>query len=321
MIQNIADRYSLDEPLGKGSIGSSWRGRERGASGFSRAVIVHKLHADFAASDRFMETLTKSGGSLMDRPHPNIQGVVDVVRTGVDAYLVVDAIDGPSMKAWVEACHEQGHPAPWAPLLSIAAHVLHGLHSLHHRPRPLVHGGIDTTCIRLDRSGVPVLTRFGIAEACDASGVGAESLRVRVPEKTVAPSADVFAVGLLLYTVLAGSSDTAVLPDDLRKRLMAGKPVDLNLVRDDIPAVVLGAVERALQANPRDRFASALDMARSLDLILRSLAEITDAAALAKHLEQVLPMQSKKPKPKMGLSPEETDQLDLVDLRRLRIDE
>ena len=322
MSRTVAERYFLDESLGTGPLGAVWRGREQDTSGFSRAVIIKQLDAELAANDAFMETLTADCGALMDRPHPHVEGVLDVVRTGADAYLIVDPIDGPSLKAWVEACHAKGEPAPWAQLIAIAANTLHALHGLHSRTRPLTHGGIDPTSIRLDRSGVSVITRVGVAAACDAGGVGAEALRVRAPEGTRTPSADVFAVGLLVYTVLAGASDTALLPDDLRARLMAGKPVDLNLVRDDLPAVVLGAVERALQPNPSERFDSATQLARSFELILRSLAQTTDAAALAGHVAQLVPKKKKSSRlgARKGLSTEETDQLDIEELHRLSIE-
>lgn len=318
MGETVTERYLLDEALGDGPVGTSWRGRARGVSGFTRAVIVVRLHRALAASDPFVSTLMAQAMALMEGPHPNVEGVHDLVRVGEEAYLVLDPIDGPSLREWVEAHQAGSQPAPWVQLFAIAVEVLKGLHALHGRARPLAHGGIDATSIRLDRSGVPILTRFGVAAACEAGGFGAEALRVRAPEGAGRPSADVFAMGLLLYTILAGCSDTALLPDELRARLMVGKPVDLKLIRPDIPAVVMGAVIRALAADPADRFDSAIAMARSLELILRSMPETTDAAALAKQIEQKVPKQRAQ-KPRLGLSADATDQLDLTDLQRLSI--
>lgn len=219
MGQTIAERYLLEDPLGEGPVGSVFRGKAKGPSGFTRAVTIKHLHHQLARSDDFVETLMSEGTALMAGPHPNVEGIVDVVRTGEDVYLVVDPIDGPSLRDWVESFHATSAPAPWISLLAIAAQVLRGLHVLHCRPRPLAHGGVEPTSIRLDRSGVPILTRFGVAAACDAGDVGATSLRVPAPEGSLRPSADVFAVGLAIYTVLAGTSDPALLPDELRARL------------------------------------------------------------------------------------------------------
>ena len=328
MSEKVGERYTLDEPLEESPLGAAWRGTMEGASGFTRPVLVHELSEELAGSDAFVKGLMEAGTALMSRPHPYVQGIVDVARESSKVYLVVDPVDGPTLKEWVEACHEKGAPAPWGQLLAIMTDVLHALHTMH--PRGLAHGGIDTTSIRLDRAGVPVLTRVGVAAACAAGGVGSEALRVKTPEDTITPSGDVFAVGQLVYTILAGASDTALLPEDLRARLLAGKPVDLKLVRDDLPAVVLGTVERALQSDPHARFDSAIAMARSCELIVRSLAQSTDSSALGKHIEDVLPGKApKKPakppvpgKPsKRGLESDETDQLDLSDLKSLSIDE
>lgn len=317
----IQDRYVLEESLGDGPVGTVFRGKAKGASGFTRAVIVKQLHHQLAKSDDFVETLMTEGAALMAGPHPSLEGIHDLVRDGDQVYLVVDPIDGPSLRAWVEAFQAKSEPAPWITLFAIAREVLRGLHLVHGRSRPLAHGGVDTTSIRLDRSGVPILTRFGVAAACDAANVGATSLRVKAPEGTLRPSADVFAVGLVLYTVLAGTSDLALLPDDLQARLLAGKPVDLKLIRDDIPPVVMGCVTRALSADPTARYDSAIAMARAIDMILQTVPETTDAAALARQIEQRVPKPRAKARMPRGLTAEATDQLDLAELQRLSIPE
>ena len=106
---------------------------------------------------------------------------------------------------------------------------------------------------------------------------------------------------------------------------------------------MLRTIERALRPDPRERFESAISMARSLELVLRSLAEINDPLSLSHAIDAVLPRgKPAPPKPeakpaaktpsmeikavtappaKLGIKKEATDQLDLNELRRLRIDE
>jgi serine/threonine protein kinase len=335
----IAGRYHLDEKVGEGSFATVWRGRSIGGEGYTRRVAIKQLRPDLAADKTFVSTLAKLGGRLMDSPRPHVEGLLDVVREGPDCYAVTDWIDGVSLKRWVVAYHERSTPAPWGQLLAIGADVLLGLHGLHSRPQPIVHGSVLSTSIRLERAGIPILTRLGVRSALDAAKMDeararAEGLRLDAPEGQLTPSADVFGVGLVIYTVLAGATEFGDLPDDLQKRLLAGKPVDLNLIRSDIPAVVLRTIERALRPDPRQRFDSAIDMARSLHLVLRSLAENTDPLVLARSIESVLPSPKpakpstppppRKPAPKdekLGIKPESTDQLDLRELNKLAIDE
>jgi serine/threonine-protein kinase len=339
-----SERYQPDEEVGKGALATVWRGRMNGGEGFSRRVAIKALRGDLGADVAFVTAFAKCASRLMEGPRPNVEGVLDVVRHGSDCFVVTDWVDGPSLKSWVEAHHARNEPAPWGQLLAIGADVLFGLHQLHTRAQPLVHGGIGSTSIRLDRAGIATLTRFGVRMALDAVNADAvraraDRLRVDAPEGQLTASADVFCVGVLLYTVLAGATEFGDLPEDLQKRLMGGKPVDLNLIRQDIPAVVLRTIERALRTDPRERFDSAVAMARSLQLVLRSIAEITDPQALAHSIENVLPRGRAAAKPaeqqkapsnkatpaqptkKLGLSAEATDQLDLNDLRKLKIDE
>lgn len=331
----IAGRYHLDEKVGEGAFATVWRGRATGGEGYARRVAIKQVRADLASDKTFVSTLARIGGRLMESPRPHVEGVLDVVREGSELYVVTDWIDGVSLKRWCVAYHERSTPAPWGQLLSIGADVLLGLHALH--ARGLVHGAVLSTSIRLDRAGIPMLTRFGVRAALDAAKVDeararADGLRLDAPEGQLNASADVFGVGLVIYTVLAGATAFADLPEDLQKRLLAGKPIDLNLIRTDIPAVVLRTIERALRPDPRQRFESAIDMARSLHLVLRSLAENTDPLALSRSIESVLPA-PKPAKPstppprkapakeeKLGIKPEATDQLDLRELHKLKIE-
>lgn len=313
----VGDRYALGAKLDEGPLGPRWKARARGATGYERAVIVEGLRPELATDATFVDTLVEQSAKLMDGPHPRVEGVYDVVREDDAVHRVVDPVDGPTLKAWVAACQSGGQPAPYALLLSIVSDVSFGLHALHGRAEPMAHGALDTTSIQLDRSGVPFVTRFGVAAACEAAGIDDPALRARPPEGLDPVQADVFGLGQLMYTVLAGSSDTTLLPDDLRARLMEGKPVDLKLIRDDIPPVVLGIVERALVRDPAHRYDSTLALARAIELFLQSRPETTDAAARAHQIDQVLPKRARRA-PK-GLVAAETDQLDLADLQRLSI--
>jgi len=312
----VGERYALGAKLEDGPLGPRWKARARGATGYERAVIVEALRPALAEQDAFVDALAEQSAKLMDGPHPRVEGVYDVVRTDA-VYRVVDPIDGPTLKAWVAASQSGGQPAPYGLLLSIVADVSFGLHALHGRSEPMAHGAIDTTSIQLDRSGVPYVTRFGVAAACEAAGIEDAALRGPRPDGFDAVQADVFGMGQLLYTVLAGSSDTSLLPEDLRARLMEGKPVDLKLIRDDIPPVVLGIVERALVRDPQHRYDSTLALARAIELFLQSRPETTDAAARAHQIDQVLPKRAARAP--RGLVAAETDQLDLADLQRLSI--
>ena len=317
MSRTIAGRYVLDESLRGSEVGPRFAARSVASDGFSRKVFVIQLATELSGEPAFVSAYRERASQLMGGPHFGTQAVLDIVVDEEQTFVVVEPVSGPTLRQWVEAHHADGAPAPWAHLLAICGRSLQALQVLHDRG--LAHGGISATTIQIDRTGQSYLTHYGIAAACEAAEVGPKSLRALDSDNAVSPGGDLFAMGLVLYTVLAGGSDPSVLPDDLRARLFAGNPVDLSLVREDVPAVVLRTVERAMSANPRERFESASAMARSLDLILRSVAQMTDPAAIAGSVRTHFGKRSKRPPP--GLAPEETDQLDLKELRQLRIDD
>ena len=329
-MEEQSDEYTLEDEVGQGPLGAIFRGRAPGGAGYERIVAIKHLRAEAGSDDAFVQTLATQAGTLMGRPRPNVEGIVDVVQFGPECYLVVDWIEGPSLKAWANAYHGQSKPAPVGQLLAIAQQILFALHSLHERG--LLHGGLNTSAIRLDRLGHPLLTRIGVRTALDASlaenrWATDAGLRLVPPEGGLSVAGDVFGMGLTLYTILAGAGELKDLPDDLRARLLAGKPVDLDPIRQDIPAVVLRTIERALARDPAERFETAASMARSMDFILRSLPEMTDSAALSHSIAEILPETGAKtrtpakPPRAPGLRTENTDQLDLADLRALRIDQ
>lgn len=354
--QTIAGRYVRGPQVATDPLATVFSGRAVLSEGFERPVAIKRLSEELSENDLFVSTLGQAAARLMAAAPQRSEGILDIVREDGALYLITDWVDGPSLRQWVEAHHERGEPAPYSLVLAIASQVLFGLHALHTRPSPLVHGAVGPAAIRIDRAGVPVVTRFGIRAALDAAKIDeawvqGEALRIDAPERRLSPAADVFAVGLTIYTILAGTSDVSALPAELRDRLMAGKPADLSLLRDDVPPVVLRTIERSLRPDPAERFESAAAMARSCELILRTMAEMTDPPAIASSVERVLPRgdgvatvpakQRAKPRsvsagpppapppkhrpaPKSrpaGLKAEETDQLDLDELSNLKIDE
>lgn len=342
--ETLAGRFELGPERWIAPLGPVCEGKQRVGPG-RRKVAIQKLTAPLTDRAAFLEALLEVQGKASRAAIPRVQRLLDVVEEGEETHLVWDWVDGPTLREWVEAHHEKGSPAPFGFLLAIAKDLLFTLHALHGKGRPLAHGGIGARAVRLDRSGFPVLTRFGVCAALEQAGesgawIAERHVRVEAPEGGLAPPVDVFGMGLTLYAVLAGASDFSVMPGELKERLEAGRPVDLALIREDVPAVILRTIERALASDLRERFETAAAMARSCELLLRSLPESTDAPALAKEIERTLPRNAPPPAPPnkaraersappapppsgrpKGLKQESTDQINLEELGTLQIDD
>lgn len=286
-IQRVGGRYGVEAEVGSGPVATVHRGRLTGGAGFTRRVALKRLTPRLAQDAVFVEDLAKGLSVLMGFPHVHVENTLDLFREEEDVWQVVEWCDGPSLTSWVEAHHEKGTPAPYGQLIAIAVKALYGLHGLH--TRGMSHGAVGAAAIRIDRSGQPRLSRAGVCSALRQSGhdptwAEEEGLLRASPEGRPGVSADIFAMGLLLYTVLAGATDVAFLPEELRERLMAGRPVDLSLLRADVPPILLRTIERALRSDPRERFDSAAIMARTLELLLRTLPENVDPPVIGKGI-------------------------------------
>lgn len=190
--------------------------------------------------------------------HPNI---VTVLRHGYTAanlpYVVTALVEGGSMADKVGS----GLDGPG--VLALGIRVAGALESAHRRD--VVHGDLRPEDVRIDAEGEPEVADFGIAmvtghgpdRATEPNGLAhaaPEQLQTHLPS----PASDVYALGSVLYALLAGRpafvrpGDTSVA--GVGARILTEGPADL---RGSVPAPVVDAIERAMQKDPGARWASA----------------------------------------------------------------
>jgi hypothetical protein len=261
----LSDRYELGRAVGDGGMGEVYEAYDQK---LSRRVAVKCLKPGFSGShhERFVREVRHAAAFI----HPNVVTVFDVGDDGGSPYFVMELVDGHTLAAELEA---KGALPPQE-AVRIADAVLAGLAAAH--ARDLVHRDVKPANVLLGADGSVKLADFGIAKAVHdaAPGLTAANDIIGTPTylspeqacgEPTGPATDLYAVGILLYEMLAGAPPfrgdspmaTALAHRDAPVPPLADK-------RPDVPNRLARAIERALEKNPADRFADADEMRAAL---------------------------------------------------------
>jgi hypothetical protein len=278
-----ADRvgaFRLVRLLGTGGMGEVWLG-ERADGAVEQRVALKRVRADLP---QFGARLREERRILARLEHPNIARFIDA---GVDAsgapWLAMEYVDGASITEW---CRQR--VLPLRDRLQLFIKVCAAVEHAHRHL--VVHRDLKPSNVLVDASGEPKLLDFGIAKLLDGSGseVTAAALTpaYAAPEQLrggeISTATDVYALGLLLFRLLAGalpptragSSAAAVLAhlDDEeteRPSTRAGDSPDLPYAPRALEGDLDAIVAQAIRAEPEARYGSvaalAADVARHLD--------------------------------------------------------
>jgi serine/threonine protein kinase len=263
----LADRYRIERELGRGGMATVYLARDLR---HERPVAIKVLRPELAAAlgpERFLREI-KLTARLQ---HPHILPVFDSGETKGQLWYAMPYVAGESLRA--RLAREQQLPLDDA--LRITSNVLAALSYAHSQG--VVHRDIKPENILLEGDEA-VVADFGVARAVDAAAderLTETGLALGTPaymspeqasgERLLDGRSDVYAVGCLLYEMLAGeppfTGPTA--QAILAKRFSAPIP-SVRTARERVPERTDQAIARALARAPADRFATAAEFARAL---------------------------------------------------------
>ena len=263
----LAGRYRLERELGVGGMATVYLAEDER---HHRRVAIKVLHPELSAvlgTERFLKEIELTAGLQ----HPHILPLFDSGSADGLVFYVMPFVDGETLRARLD--RERQLPVPDA--VRIAQDVASALDYAHKRG--VVHRDVKPENILL-HEGRPMVADFGIALAVTEAGgrrMTQTGLSLGTPqymapeqamgEKTVDARADVFALGVVTYEMLAGEPPfTGPTMQAIVAKVLASAPVPLTELRKSVPDHVWEAVATALEKLPADRYASAERFAAAL---------------------------------------------------------
>ena len=275
----LAARYRLDSELGAGGMATVYLAEDLK---HQRKVAIKVLRPELSAAlgaERFLREITTTANLR----HPNILPLYDSGEHDGFLFYVMPYVEGESLRARMD----RENQLPMDDALRIADEIADALNYAHNRG--VIHRDIKPENILLE-DGRAVVADFGIAQAISASGekLTMTGMAVGTPQymspeqsggETVDGRSDLYAVGCVLYEMLAG---TPPFTGPNAMAIMARHMIDpvprLTTVRPTVAPHVTEAIERALAKNPSDRFPSIADWRKAIRSAVGTVSGMTTGA-------------------------------------------
>ena len=263
--QLLDDRYELLEVIGTGGMAVVYKARDHR---LNRLVAVKVLKDEFSRDEEFCRRFRAEGLAVAMLSHPNIVQVFDVSSSDSAYFIVMELIDGISLKQYMEAKGILN----WKETLHFASQIAKGLEHAHSRG--IVHRDIKPHNVMVLKDGSVKVTDFGIAQVMNQSNTLTKealgSVHYISPEQakgsTTDCRSDIYSLGVVMFEMMTGrppydgQSPVAV----AIQHINGGAPMPTSL-NPNIPAGMEQIIMKAMALEPKDRYSSATQMLEDLE--------------------------------------------------------
>ena len=289
-------RYRILARLGQGGMGTIHLAVAFGLADFRKLLVVKELRAELTSNERFVEMFLAEAKLAARLDHPNIVQTIEAGQDGDRYYLAMEFLDGQPLVEILKRV-DTAQSISTSLLIQILCEVLAGLHFAHElcdydeTPLHIVHRDVNPQNVFVTYNGHVKLVDFGIAkvidsEMCTTAGVFKGKFPYAAPEQVTCTGvdrrADVFAVGVMLWEILArrrfapGQPTTAAI--DAR---LAGAEPRISAVRPDIDPELAAICDHAMHVDPALRYRTAAEFRADLLDFLAARSELNGGLTLA----------------------------------------
>ncbi len=278
-------RYRVSERIGRGGMASVFRAYD---PAIERVIAIKFLHADYCEDEGHRARFIREARAAGMLSHPNIVTIHDVGEIDGRPYMAMELIEGEPLNEIIA----RSGPMPVREVLDIGLQLALALDYAHGKG--LVHRDIKpANMIRMPDGRTLKVMDFGIAHFSTKT----DQLTTRVgdvlgtpqymsPEQTqgapIDGRSDLFSVGILLYTLLAGRApfrgDSLVA---LAMKIVNEAPTPIEHTRPDLPLALRKIVHKCLEKDAANRFQSGAELAQAIRSLRRTLDRESAAAKAA----------------------------------------
>jgi serine/threonine protein kinase len=257
-------RYVVERTLGHGGMSTVYLARD---AELDRPVAIKVLEQSLAADDSFARRFRREAQVAAQLAHPNIVQIFDTGEDERRLFIVMEYVDGEGLERVLE--REGRLPPPR--VADIGVQACAALEAAH--ARGVVHRDVKPANLLVRRDSVLKVVDFGIARPAQATqltqvGTILGTLNYLAPEQAagdeVTAAADVYALGAVFYELYTGRPPRRF---ESVAQLGAAHEEPVTRLRElapDVPSEAEEAVMRCLARDPRDRPASAVEVAAAL---------------------------------------------------------
>ena len=265
----LDDRYEILELIGSGGMANVYKAR---CHRLNRLVAVKILKSDLAENADFRRRFRDESRAVAQLSHANIVSVYDVSTSGETEYIVMELIDGITLKQYME---RRGR-MDWRESLHFISQIMRGLSHAHSRG--IIHRDIKPQNIMVLRDGSVKVADFGIACLANASQTLTQealgSVHYISPEQArgdrIDARSDIYSAGVVLYEMLTGrlpfEGDSAV---SVAIQHLSSVPLAPRDIDHSIPEPLELICMKAMNSDPNKRYASADAMIEDLEKFRR----------------------------------------------------
>ncbi|MCI8363635.1 MAG: Stk1 family PASTA domain-containing Ser/Thr kinase [Eubacterium sp.] len=264
----IGDRYEIVEKVGSGGMADVFRAK---CHRLNRFVAIKILKQEYSEDTKFVTKFRGEAQAVACISHPNIVSIYDVGEENGMYYIVMELIDGITLKKYIE---EKGKLTV-KEAVGISLQIANGLDAAHRHN--IIHRDIKPQNILIARDGTAKLSDFGIAKAASSNTITANamgSVHYISPEQARGgysdEKSDIYSLGVTMYEMISGTlpftGESAV-------------AIALSHIQDDatplaamdatIPRGLSNIVNKCMQKKTELRYISAADLIADLKMFLQ----------------------------------------------------
>ncbi|MFI4969248.1 MAG: protein kinase [Lysobacterales bacterium] len=262
----LGGRFRIESLIGIGGMGVVYRARDLS---LDIEVALKLLRPELARRPDAFRDFRQELLLARQVSSPHVVRIHDIAEHDGRWFISMDYIHGESL----EHRRDRLRRLPVEQALAITRGLLEGLGAAHQRG--VVHRDLKPANVLLDESDHAYITDFGVARILGATGMTQTGMIIGTPEylspeqargATIDARSDLYAVGLILYEMLAGELPfSGGTPAEAVVQRILRPPPSLAQVRTDLPGWLHAFSARLLKVNPAQRFESAKEALRALD--------------------------------------------------------